>query len=80
MNFLQTALILLLIVAEYIITYLSTGVSLKIAYTSALMSRASSILSHSSKTKNYKFSNLRTFFLIKSKTLPGVPTTTCGGV
>lgn len=79
MNFLQTYLIFLLRVAENIITYLLCGVFLKIFYTSPLMSNYSSILSHSSKTKCLILSNFMFPFETKSKILPGVPTTICGG-
>mmetsp|Transcript_12054 Transcript_12054/g.30713 ORF Transcript_12054/g.30713 Transcript_12054/m.30713 type:complete len:205 (-) Transcript_12054:208-822(-) len=80
MNFLQMGRISLESVAENIITCLSCGVSLKISCTSERMSRASSILSHSSRTKWRTPSSFSEPSLPRALTLPGVPTTMLGGL
>mmetsp|Transcript_163800 Transcript_163800/g.398105 ORF Transcript_163800/g.398105 Transcript_163800/m.398105 type:complete len:204 (-) Transcript_163800:136-747(-) len=74
----QTGRTASLSVAENIMTCLSRGVFMKIFCTSARMSMASSILSHSSRTKCLQLSSLRWPELTRSSTRPGVPITTCG--
>jgi hypothetical protein len=66
-------------VAENIITCLSCGVILKMFWTSYLISRASSIWSHSSRIKCFIFSVFRLLFFTRARTLPGVPISIVGG-
>merc|ERR1719323_656550 len=78
MNFLHTGLISLERVALNIITCFSWGVARKISCTSRRMSSCSSILSHSSRTKCFRFFSGSFFDRIRARILPGVPTTMCG--
>mmetsp|Transcript_17546 Transcript_17546/g.66338 ORF Transcript_17546/g.66338 Transcript_17546/m.66338 type:complete len:321 (+) Transcript_17546:282-1244(+) len=79
-NLWQMGLILSSMVAEYIITCFWGGVFMKTFMTWRRMSTASSILSHSSRTKNLTAETSSTPSSIMSMTRPGVPTTMCGGV
>mmetsp|Transcript_361 Transcript_361/g.886 ORF Transcript_361/g.886 Transcript_361/m.886 type:complete len:209 (-) Transcript_361:183-809(-) len=77
-NFLHTTRICLERVAEYIMTCFWCGVARKISCTSRRISRASSMRSHSSRTKCLSLSSFMNFLFTRSSTRPGVPTTTCG--
>ncbi len=78
-NFLQIRRTSGLIVAENIITCLLWGVILKIDWTSYLISNSESILSHSSRTKCFRFSIFKCYPLTNANILPGVPTRIVGG-
>ena len=78
MNFLQIGLMSSDRVALNIRTCFWFGVFKKISCTSLRMSSSSSILSHSSSTKCFRFLRFSLLILTNCRIRPGVPTTMCG--